>query len=111
MTDWSTPAWASTFSLSAPPASHAAGSMTAASPMNATIAVCQPLLVIKVCASGEAIISPTDPIADTAPMAALRLSGVTVCDVTVIAMFEVVQDSARPRHRPTLKMSSAAEAA
>src|ERR1700754_1158026 len=86
--------------LSARPAKIADGSNTATRPRKPISAICQPAVEISVCASGEAITRPSDPAADTAPMATLRLAAETVRDVTVIVMLEAVQDNARPMQRP-----------
>src|ERR1700709_1777216 len=86
--------------LSARPAKIAAGSITATRPRKPISAICQPAVEISVCASGEAITGPSDPAADTAPIATLRLAAETVRDVTVIVMLEAVQDNARPMQRP-----------
>src|SRR3954462_3245401 len=95
--------------LSAPPAQIAAGSMTAASARNPISATCQPAVEISVCASGDATTSPSDPAADTAPMATLRPAADTVRDVTVMVMLEAVHDSARPMHRPQPMVKTSAD--
>ena len=73
------------------------------------MAACQPPLVISDWASGDASTRPSDPTADTLPMATLRLSGDTVREVTVIAMFEAVQDSASPMQTPAPSVSAKAD--
>jgi hypothetical protein len=96
--------------LSARPAKMAAGSITATRPRKPISATCQPAVEISVCASGDAITSPNDPAADTAPMATLRLAADTVREVTVMVMLEAVQDNARPMHRPAPMVNTSAEA-
>src|SRR3954470_7734269 len=86
--------------LSDCPANRAAGTITAARPRKPISATCQPAVEIRVCASGEATTSPSEPAADTAPIATLRFAADTVRDVTVMVMLEAVQDSASPMHRP-----------
>src|SRR3954451_2492423 len=94
---------------SARPAKMAAGSITAASPKNPISATCQPEVEISTCASGEAITSPSDPAADTAPIATLRFAAETVREVTVMVMLEAVHDSARPMHRPAPMVNTKAD--
>jgi len=74
--------------------------MTTASAQKAVSASVQPPRWIMAWASGEASTSPSDPAADTAPMATLRWAGVTARAVTFMARFEAVQDKARPTHTP-----------
>ena len=95
--------------LSARPAKIAAGSITATRPRKPISATCQPAVEISVCASGDAITRPSDPAADTAPMATLRLAAETVRDVTVIVMLDAVQDKARPMHRPQPMVKTSAD--
>ena len=85
--------------------------MTQANPRKPISAVCQPALVIKCCAIGEANVKPKEPNADTEPMAMLRLAGETALAVTLIAMLEAVQDSARPTHKPMPSVMLQAEVA
>ena len=59
--------------------------------------------------SGDAITRPSDPAADTAPMATLRLAAETVRDVTVMVMLEAVQDNARPMQRPQPMVKTSAD--
>src|SRR4051794_13243563 len=102
----------SDFSISIPsarPAKIAAGSITATRPRKPISAVCQPAVEISVCASGEAITSPSDPAADTAPIATLRLAAETVRDVTVMVMLEAVHDKASPMQRPQPRVKTSAE--
>src|ERR1700712_1414729 len=94
---------------SARPAKNAAGSITATSPRKPISATCQPAVVMSVCANGDAITRPSEPAADTAPMATLRLAADTVRDVTVMVMLEAVQDSARPMQRPAPNVKTSAE--
>src|SRR3954451_4843848 len=94
--------------LSARPAQIAAGSMTAASARKPISATCQPAVEISVCASGEAMTSPSDPAADTAPMATLRFAADTVREVTVMVMLEAVQDNARPMQSPQPMVNTSA---
>src|SRR3954447_20445442 len=94
---------------SARPAKIAAGSITATKPRNPISATCQPAVEISTCASGDAITSPNDPAADTAPMATLRLAADTVRDVTVMVMLEAVQDNARPMQSPVPNVKTSAE--
>ncbi len=96
---------------SAPPARNAAGSITAARPRKPTSATCQPWLVISDCASGEASVRPSEPSAETEPIATMRLAGELVRAVTFIAMFEAVQESASPMHRPAPSVNTGAECA
>lgn len=95
--------------LSARPAKIAAGSITATKPRKPISATCQPAVEISVCASGDAITRPSDPAADTAPMATLRLAADTVRDVTVIVMLEAVHDNARPMQRPAPMVNTSAD--
>src|ERR1700704_6675568 len=95
--------------LSARPAKMAAGSITATRPRKPISATCQPAVEINVCASGEAITRPSDPAADTAPMATLRLAAETVRDVTVMVMLEAVHDNARPIQRPAPMVKTSAD--
>ena len=85
--------------------------MTTTSARKPTIATCQPLVVISVCARGEAMVRPSDPIADTVPIATMRLAGVAVRAVTFIAIFEAVQESARPMHIPAPNVNTSTECA
>src|ERR1700704_4321078 len=95
--------------LSARPAKIAAGSITATRPRKPISATCQPAVEISVCANGGATQGPSDPAADPAPMATLRLAADTVRDVTVMVMLEAVQDNARPMHRPAPNVNTSAE--
>jgi len=85
--------------------------MTAASPRKPIRAACQPEVLIRCCAMGEARVSPSEPSADTEPMAMLRLSGKTALAVTLMAMLDAVHDSARPTHRPMPSVTLQAEVA
>ena len=89
----------------------AAGTITATRPRTPIRAACQPELLIKCCAIGEARVSPSEPNADTEPMAMLRLSGETALAVTLMAMLDAVQDKARPTHRPMPSVTLQAEVA
>ena len=93
------------------PAIQAAGSITVASARKPTKAVCQPAVLIKCCAKGEARVSPKEPNAETEPMAMLRLAGETVLAVTLMAMFDAVHDRASPTHRPMPSVTLQAEVA
>src|SRR4051794_5180843 len=95
--------------LSARPAKIAAGSITATRPRKPIKATCQPAVEISVCASGDAITKPSDPAADTAPMATLRLAAETVREVTVMVMLEAVQDNARPMQSPAPMVKTSAD--
>ena len=64
---------------------------------------------INVCASGEAITRPSDPAAETAPIATLRLAGGTTREVTAMVMLDAVQDSARPTQTPAPMMNISAD--
>ena len=97
--------------LSARPANSADGSITAARPRKPISAICQPEVVISVCASGEAITRPSEPAADTAPIATLRLAGDTVREVAVMVMLDAVQDSAMPTQTPQPSVNISAESA
>src|SRR3978361_584638 len=95
--------------LSARPAKIAAGSITATRPRKPISATCQPAVELRFGASGDAIPSPSDPAADTAPMATLRLAAETVREVTVMVMLEAVQDNARPIQRPQPMVKTSAD--
>src|SRR3954471_22567191 len=94
--------------LSARPAQTAAGSITTARARKPISATCQPAVEISVCASGEAMTSPSEPAADTAPMATLRFAAETVREVTVMVMLEAVQDKARPMQSPQPMVNTSA---
>jgi hypothetical protein len=49
---------------------------------------------------GEAMVKPKEPMADTAPIAAPLLMGLTVRAVMFIAMLEAVHDKAMPTQKP-----------
>ena len=49
---------------------------------------------------GEAMVKPKEPMAETAPMAAPRLRGLTVRAVIFMAMLDAVHDKAMPTQKP-----------
>ena len=73
--------------------------------MKATIAACQPWFEIRLWASGDASINPSEPTDPTAPIARVRRAGDTVRDATFIATLEAVHERARPMQRPVPTMS------
>ena len=85
--------------------------MTQAKPKKPTAAICQLKLVMSDCVIGEAMVKPSDPTAETAPIAAPRLVALTVRAVMFMAMLEAVQDKAIPTQKPiptvTIQVASA----
>ena len=60
---------------------------------------------------GEAMVKPKEPMADTAPMAAPRLRGLTVRAVMFMAMLDAVHDKAMPTQKPMPSVTIHAESA
>ena len=89
----------------------AAGTITAARPKKPIKAACQPEVLIRCCARGEAKVKPKEPKADTEPMAMLRCRGETALAVTLMAMLDAVHDKAKPTHRPMPSVTPQADEA
>jgi len=96
---------------STPPAIRAAGIMTQASATKAAIAVCQPAVLISPWARGEVKTRPSEPAAETAPIAKLCLAGETAREVIAMLRFEPVQASATPISTPIPSVSNRGDVA